>query len=314
MPVAVAIGAAAVVGGIATSSAAKSAANSSQKATDASIQNNRETIEAQREQQERAIQTARENTELAYNRVTGLQDASIGDIEREQRIASDKNYALWGDFRDSLQPYLSAGTSAINRISTPQAVNENFAVSPDYNFRLKEGLNAVNTNRAVNGMLKSGSALKAISNYGQNTAANEFANWWARQKGLVDVGMNALGNDRIGVAGQTDATKSYADTMSNAFNAVATAKGNAANNAGTVVTGVASNTANAMMNALSSANKDTNDALMQNAATQGNAAMTQANALNGTLGSITGLLAKYGGTNTGSSYTKDAGTTTRAYA
>ena len=93
---------------------------------------------------------------------------------------------------DAASPYLEQGKNALLRISDPTKVLSNFQASPDYQFRLSQGMDAVGTDKAVNGLLRSGSALKALSNYAQNTAAGEFGNWWQRQSGLAGMGENAL--------------------------------------------------------------------------------------------------------------------------
>jgi len=88
------------------------------------------------------------------------------------------------------QPYLNTGTWALNALADPQA---NFQASPDYQWRLNQGQAAVTQNKAVNGLLKSGSALKALNNYGQQAASQEYGDWWQRQAGLAGAGMQAIG-------------------------------------------------------------------------------------------------------------------------
>jgi hypothetical protein len=95
----------------------------------------------------------------------------------------------------NVNPWLTAGSGALGRISDPSKVMQNFQESPDYQFRLGQGLNAVTTNRAVNGLLRSGSALKAVTGYASNLASGEFGNWWNRQTGLATGGLEA---NRIG--------------------------------------------------------------------------------------------------------------------
>lgn len=90
-------------------------------------------------------------------------------------------------------PYQGAGTNALTQISDPSKVLGNFQVSPDYNFRLQQGEDAVTTNKAVNDLLRSGSALKAVTGYASNLASNEFGNWWSRQQGLANTGLTATG-------------------------------------------------------------------------------------------------------------------------
>lgn len=49
--------------------------------------------------------------------------------------------------------------------------------SPDYQFQLSEGSKAVTQNKAVSGLLESGSALKALTSYAQNLANGDYTGW-----------------------------------------------------------------------------------------------------------------------------------------
>lgn len=66
-----------------------------------------------------------------------------------------------------------------------------FFESPDYRFRLGQGLDAVQNSAAAQGGLYSGNALRAITEYGQGTAANEFGNYINRQLALAGMGQTA---------------------------------------------------------------------------------------------------------------------------
>lgn len=119
--------------------------------------------------------------------------------------------------RADVEPFLTSGKNALMRITDPASVNANFMASPDYNFRLKSGLDAVTQNKAVNGLLKSGGALKAVTKYAGDTASGEFGNWWNRQSGLVNEGLTA-----------ENAAAGVANNNTNAIGANATNQGNAA--------------------------------------------------------------------------------------
>jgi hypothetical protein len=67
----------------------------------------------------------------------------------------------------------------------------NFFASPDFQFRLDEGLNAVQNSAAARGGLYSGNALRGIEEYGQNLAAGELGNWFNRRAALAGIGQTA---------------------------------------------------------------------------------------------------------------------------
>lgn len=117
---------------------------------------------------------------------------SANKASKASKSAMDASLAQQERVNSAAQPYIDAGQSALERISNPNDFIKYFAASPDFNFRLSEGMRAVGQNKAVNGLLRSGSALRAISDYGQNTAAGEFGNWWNRQSGLAGLGKSAV--------------------------------------------------------------------------------------------------------------------------
>jgi hypothetical protein len=67
----------------------------------------------------------------------------------------------------------------------------NFFASPDYQFRLRQGEQSVQNSAAAQGGLYSGNAGRALSDYGQGTAAGEFGNWFNRNAALAGIGQTA---------------------------------------------------------------------------------------------------------------------------
>lgn len=151
---------------------------------------------------------------------------------------------VWG----SVNPFLTAGNTALTNMQNP---NASFMASPDYEYTKNQALDGVTQNKAVNGLLRSGSALGAVTQKAGDVASQQFGNWWNRQQGVASMGLqaNQIG---AGLAGQ-------------AVGAIGT-----------------------------------------NGANQGNAALTMGNAIGQGAGSIADLMAQYGGSTTGSSYTDSA--------
>lgn len=129
--------------------------------------------------------------------------------------ATDQSLQLQRDIynqnRADQEPWRQAGVNALGQLANP---NANFQASPDYQFRMNEGLKGVTQNRAVNGLLNSGSALRGLNDYAQNTASNEFGNWWNRQSGLAGVGQAA--NNSNANSGSNYANASQNALMQNA--------------------------------------------------------------------------------------------------
>lgn len=91
------------------------------------------------------------------------------------------------------QPWVTAGTTAVNQLSAMTQpggeATKNFNYAPfDYNantdpgtqFRLKQGLDAMNATAAARGGLISGNALKAGQDYGQAQGSQEYSNAFNR--------------------------------------------------------------------------------------------------------------------------------------
>ena len=95
------------------------------------------------------------------------------------------------------KPYREAGELALNKL-IPLATEytpftrEQFEADPGYNFRLSEGLKALERSSAAGGNLLSGSTLKGIVRYGQGAASQEFQNAFNRAQIERQARMNPL--------------------------------------------------------------------------------------------------------------------------
>lgn len=157
--VAAAVVGSAVIGGIASSNASSNAANaqiaSSEAASAAQLQSTRESIAAQ---------------EKAFNKQLELQ-------------APFREAGLKGQNRLMDLLGISGNTKAqgYGSMSTP-FTTENMYQDPGYAFRLNEGIKALDRSAAARGGLLSGAQLKGVQRYGQEYAANEYANAFNRQQ------------------------------------------------------------------------------------------------------------------------------------
>lgn len=114
--------------------------------------------------------------------------ASIYGANQSSKAAKQERQLQQQNFetiRGDMAPFRALGTQGATALSDP---SKSFEASPGYAFRLKQGMDGVAGNAAVNGLLNSGSALKALSDYNQNAATSEYNNWWNQQMGLVNAG------------------------------------------------------------------------------------------------------------------------------
>jgi hypothetical protein len=89
------------------------------------------------------------------------------------------------------QPFQEAGVNALNRMRSGDVMG---MMDPSYQFRLGEGMKALDRTAAARGGLISGGALKAAQRYGQEFASNEFGNAYNRLASMAGIGQTATNN------------------------------------------------------------------------------------------------------------------------
>lgn len=97
--------------------------------------------------------------------------------------AADPNYGGFDLSRYTVAPG-QAGAAARNAFDT-------YRNSTGYQFRLGEGMNALNSGYAGRGVVQSGAAMRAAQEYGQNFASAEFNNYLGALTGQQGVGLSA---------------------------------------------------------------------------------------------------------------------------
>jgi hypothetical protein len=129
------------------------------------------------------------------------------------------------------QPFLDIGTNALNRLvslNQPGADVTNFlTMDPGYNFRLGEGMKALERSAAARGGLVSGATGKALTRYGQDFGSAEFGNAYNRLANIANLGPKAAGV-------MTDLGTGYAGDVNKLALANATNQGNALLSAGNI--------------------------------------------------------------------------------
>jgi hypothetical protein len=94
------------------------------------------------------------------------------------------------------QPYEQAGRQGLNLLTQyltgdPAATQARLEASPGFQFRLSQGQRSVQNLLASRGGLKSGAAMKALEEFAQGTASQEFGNQVGYLQGLAGIGQNA---------------------------------------------------------------------------------------------------------------------------
>lgn len=132
--------------------------------------------------------------------------ASIYGANQQSNAAGqalDFQKQQYGDTQRNMAPYRQNGAGALDNLGRLNSGDmSKFYTSPDYNFRLNQGMNTLQNSAASRGGLLSGNAMRAISDYGQNTASGEYGNYWNRNFQQAQLGQSgALGQAQVG-AGQ----------------------------------------------------------------------------------------------------------------
>jgi hypothetical protein len=113
---------------------------------------------------------------------------------RDQIAAQERMFERQVELQE---PWRQAGMTALNQL-TPLATNytkfgmEQFGADPGYQFRLDQGLRAMNQTAAARGGLISGNALKAGQQYGQEYASGEYQNAFNRYQTERNAQLNPL--------------------------------------------------------------------------------------------------------------------------
>jgi len=169
--VAYAVGAAAVTAGV---GAAVTNSNAN-KARDA----NQRAYDQQRLDQQQALERSQGAMEDYTAMAIEAQLAAAGMSADAIKYAADKSAKVQWDMytqsREDQMPWMTAGKQALGQLQTKIAKGPGeFTKDPGYQFRLDEGNKNVMSQAAATGNTQSGRTLKALEEYGQNYASNEY--------------------------------------------------------------------------------------------------------------------------------------------
>lgn len=153
-------------------------------------------------------------------------------IEAQTAAANQSNRTLRHMFdtqRADLQPWREAGQGALSDL-TANKFMDNWQQDPGYQFRLQEGLKAINAAASAGGRSQGGATLKALTRFGQDYGSNEYGKIYDRNfnrlSSIAGLGSNAN-------AQQTQATGNYGSQVAqnqmglgNAIGAANIAQGN----------------------------------------------------------------------------------------
>lgn len=151
----------------------------------------------------------------ASDRALNAQGAASQEANRTLKSMYDKQV---GDQEAFKQAGYSALDEMQNRNFQRDFTQADFQQDPGYQFRMGEGMKALERSAAARGGLNSGATLKALTRYGQDFATNEYQNAYNRFNADRDRRFNRLssianmGQQSLGQLGQ--AAQNYGTALS----------------------------------------------------------------------------------------------------
>lgn len=132
-------------------------------------------------------------------------------LSAQQRSADAANQTMRGIYeqqRADQEPWRQSGMKALAGLEGNNFMQD-WQKDPGYQFRMNEGMKAINANASARGGLNSGATLKALTRYGQDYASSEYDKAYNRNynrlSSLAGFGNNAtnMNNQNAGAYGQS---------------------------------------------------------------------------------------------------------------
>lgn len=160
----------------------------------------------------------------------------------------------------AFQPYSSTGTQALSQIAAflglqgPEAARaalDGFQTSPGFQFRMDQGTQALDRSASARGGLYSGAAGKALTEFGQGLASEEYNNTLARLMELAGMGFQGA-TGIAGIAGDRANTRAkFSGARADALLGTGGAMADIGGNRASAILGTGQNRANVRTGGLS---------------------------------------------------------------
>ena len=213
--------------------------------------------------------------------------ATQSAADKQAQAASSANALQLYEFNQqqaNIQPWLTAGTGAINTLSAGTQPGGQFSTAPTFNFnpnaitqdpgyafRYQQGVNAITGAGSAAGNLGSGNLGVALTNYGQQAGSQEYQNAYQRAyQSQLDAynsqvsAQNTVFNRLSGVAGTgqtansqlSSAGQNYANSAGNNLMTSATNQGNIGMNQANNNANMVGNVTNQLMGGVGAYNQN----------------------------------------------------------
>jgi hypothetical protein len=173
-------------------------------------------------------------TMYGANKAANAQKDAANQAAAAQREAMEYQKANYEKASGNLSPFIQSGQGANSLLAEAYGLSgktalgqsslEAFRNSPDYQFALKGGSEALDNSAAAKGGVLSGNQIRAQTEYGQGLATQNLQNYFAKLSGLSQQGATAgyhLGAIGTGVGNSVGAS---ANNIGNSMMAAGTAE------------------------------------------------------------------------------------------
>lgn len=133
--------------------------------------------------------------------------------------ATELEREIYYDNKKTYEPFLEQGKNALSRYSDIVLGGKQnlFQQSPGYQFRFDEGRRAIENSAVARGVGTSGNTYRALTEYGQGVASDEYTNYLNQLLGLMGYG-------QVGAQGTAAAGNNYAARAGENMMAAGTAR------------------------------------------------------------------------------------------
>lgn len=124
--------------------------------------------------------------------------------ERATQAGIDEQRRQFDLSRQDLMPWLESGRAGLNDLNALAAGDmSRFYTDPGYNFARTEGMRGIERSAAARGGATGGNALRALSQFNQGLASQQFGDFYNRTAARAGVGQTTANN--LAALGQNSA-------------------------------------------------------------------------------------------------------------
>jgi hypothetical protein len=124
--------------------------------------------------------------------------------ERATQMATEEQRRQFDLSRQDMMPWLNSGRNALGQLDDlARGDTSSFFTDPGYNFARTEGMRGIERSAAARGGATGGNALRALTQFNQGMASQQFGDFYNRTAARAGVGQTTANN--LATLGQNSA-------------------------------------------------------------------------------------------------------------